>query len=82
MDGHATLQELQNAPPGTVFKERRYCNQPPTLSGRSQEAEFRSMHRALPPGPKHQTTADMQARLAAIEEQTRELERLAELLEG
>lgn len=82
MNGYATLERLQNIPAGQAIVERRYCNQPPTLSGRSQEAEFRAMHRALPPGPKRQTTADMQARLAAIEEQTRELDRLAELLEG
>jgi len=43
--------------------------------------EFRATYRALPPGQKHQTTADMQARVAAIDAQTREIERVRELLE-
>jgi hypothetical protein len=47
MRDHATLDELRNAPPGTVFTERRYVTGPITLTcglERPHPVEYRTGH--------------------------------------
>jgi hypothetical protein len=47
MDGHATLDQLLNSPPGTIFKERRGATfAGMMLGGKPTQAEYRSSHRA------------------------------------
>jgi hypothetical protein len=53
MDGHATLSQLQNAPAGTVFRERRYVAGAATVDGANRVskagAEYRTAHVVRPP---------------------------------
>ena len=80
MGDFASLEQLRNAPPGAVFRERRGAPlENVTMGGAPTRAEYRSASRALPHGPTHQT---VQAMLDAIDAETRELDRMRELLEG
>jgi hypothetical protein len=75
MDGHATLEELQNAPPGTVFKERRGAPlEGITLGGVPTQAEYRTAGHA---------STQVDRRAMTVEGWLRQLEADAtELLEG
>jgi hypothetical protein len=46
VDGHATLDELRNAPLGTLFRERRYAAGTITIDGAEHRMgrEYRTAH--------------------------------------
>jgi hypothetical protein len=72
MERLATLHQLQNSPPGTVLRERRYA--PFTGAFSEGSAEFRSTFRALPPGPTPSAAASNR-RLAELDAEIRESEK-------
>ena len=83
MGDHATLDELRNAPPGTVFKERRGAPvEGITLGGVPTQAEYRSTYRARAAGPSVLAPTTLHAWLDALEEQGREINRMLEPLKG
>jgi hypothetical protein len=61
--GHPTLHELLNAPPGTVFQERRY-GEIQSFGGSGLRASFGGAPRG--------TAAELRSRLAAREAEIRE----------
>jgi hypothetical protein len=63
MDGHATFDQLQNAPAGTLIRERRNGGYVVSPDG---TAEHRSTYRALPPGPEPLTPGYYRRRTEAL----------------
>jgi hypothetical protein len=63
MDGHATLDELLNAPAGTVFRERRYVDDVIRVDG----AEYRM-------GREYRTAGHAAAQVRTFEQRLRHLE--------
>jgi hypothetical protein len=73
IEGHATLTELQNAPPGTVFQERRY-GEIHSFDGSGLRASFDG---GRAPGGE---AVEFRSRVAALEAEIREAdEKLAQL---
>jgi hypothetical protein len=81
MDGYATLEQLRNSPPGTVFRERRGAPfTDATIGGTPTQAEYRTAHsarRGSRSGP-----ATLHAWLDALEDESREINRLLDTLSG